>query len=114
MCQVPLNSLHIWQNKNNTCLVFSLCWSFPLSHPLSVCGRVLAFARSDCIVLQLCRNGRTQRPREGRRGRDKNARLLPSGAGREVTWKARKESSEQLWGIRKVYGKRKRIIKGLL
>lgn len=48
------------------------------------------------------------------RGRDKNARFLPSGAGREVTWKARKESSEQLWGIREVYGKRKRIIKGLL
>lgn len=44
----------------------SACWPFPLSYLSSTCGRVLVFARSDCIVVHIYKNGETDTGLEGR------------------------------------------------
>lgn len=61
-------------------------------------GRILAFARSDCIVMHICKwVDRHKTGWERRKGRSKTARFYDLEVEEELVESYEKKGSEQLW-----------------
>lgn len=90
MCQVLLNSLYMWQNRNNMSF---LCAYWPSPHSLlASVFRTIAPCRSGCIALQVYKSGEMDTGLEWGQERveDKAARFCGLNLGVELNIMKRK------------------------
>ena len=119
MGQVMLNSLHMQLNRNTICS-FSVLVSLSLVLIFQVCGKVSALCynivRSILNYIVICRFTRMGKQMQYWNGERKGWKVSQQDSvvslGEDEYHE--KKGSEQLWAVREVYWKRKRIIKGLL